>query len=171
MSRGRSLLPLYRIAMQGLGWLAPALLNWRLARGKEDAARMREKTGIPGLPRPSGPLAWLHGASVGESISLLPLVEQLAARGLTVLVTTGTLSSARILAGRLGPRALHQYAPLDVPRFVGRFLAHWRPDIVLIAFVNRLIRKSRDRSKPLPLCQSGVCQEPGAPGCQSCAPR
>ena len=133
MSTRRSLLPVYRLAMRGLGWLAPALLNWRLARGKEDPARMREKTGIASLPRPAGHLAWLHGASVGESISLLPLVEQLAARGLTVLVTTGTVSSARILADRLGPKALHQYAPLDVPRFVERFLAHWRPDLVLIA--------------------------------------
>ena len=128
-----NLLPVYRTIMRGLGWFATPFLHWRLGRGKEDAARLRERTGFAGRARPAGRLAWLHGASVGEAISLLPLVQQLTARGLNVLVTTGTVSSARILAQRLGPGALHQYIPLDVPRFVDRFLAHWQPDIALVA--------------------------------------
>ena len=129
----RNLLPLYRLGTRGFGLIARPFLYWRMTRGKEDGERLAEKTGLPSLARPPGRLAWLHGASVGESISLLPLVEQLAARGLSVLVTTGTLSSARILAGRLGPGAMHQFAPLDVPRFIARFLAHWQPDLVLVA--------------------------------------
>ena len=129
----RNLVPLYRLGTRGFGLIAKPFLYWRMTRGKEDRQRLTEKTGIASLERPAGRLAWLHGASVGESISLLPLVEQLAARGLSVLVTTGTLSSARILAERLGPGAMHQFAPLDVPRFIARFLGHWQPDIVLVA--------------------------------------
>ena len=133
MMASRNLLPLYRIGMRGLGLVASPFLQWRLARGKEDPARMQEKTGVPGRARPPGKLAWLHGASVGEAMALLPLVDRLVARGLNVLVTTGTLTSARILAERLGPGAMHQFLPLDVPRFVNRFLANWRPDIALVA--------------------------------------
>ena len=133
MTVARTLLPLYRFGMRGFGFVAMPFLHWRLARGKEEAGRLSEKTGLAGKARPPGQLAWLHGASVGESIALLPLVERLVQRGLNVLVTTGTVSSARILGERLGPGALHQYMPLDVPRFLSRFLDHWQPDIVLVA--------------------------------------
>ena len=133
MTRGLSLFAAYRILTRGLGLGAGLFLRWRLARGKEEAGRFAEKTGMTRRERPPGRLAWLHGASVGEALALLPLVERLALRGFTVLLTTGTVTSARILAERLGPGALHQYAPLDVPRFVARFLDHWQPDIALIA--------------------------------------
>ena len=133
MRRIVPLLVLYRVFAQGLGPFARFFLHWRLARGKEEAGRLAEKAGLPGKARPPGCLAWLHGASVGEALALLPLVERLTRRGLTVLLTTGTVSSARILRERMGAGALHQYAPLDVPRFVALFLDHWRPDIVMVA--------------------------------------
>ena len=133
MRRMLPLLALYRVFAQCLGLFARFFLGWRLVRGKEEAGRWAEKTGMPGKARPPGCLAWLHGASVGEALALLPLVERLTRRGFTVLLTTGTVSSARIMHGRLGAGALHQYAPLDVPRFVARFLDHWRPDIVMVA--------------------------------------
>lgn len=123
----------YRLATQAFEPLAGAFLRWRLMRGKEEAARLREKLGQPGAARPEGALAWLHGASVGEGLALLPLAERLVARGLEVLITTGTASSARVLAERLPPGARHQFAPLDTPRFVGRFLDHWRPSLALFA--------------------------------------
>jgi 3-deoxy-D-manno-octulosonic-acid transferase len=85
------------------------------------------------LERPEGRLAWLHGASVGEGLALLPLVERLIAKGFHVLVTTGTVTSARILAQRLPSGGFHQYAPLDSPRFIDTFLDHWRPDLFLLA--------------------------------------
>ena len=126
-------LAFYRIATTLLGPLAPALLNWRRRRGKEDPRRMAERMGYPSVARPAGPLVWLHGASVGEGIALLPLVERLVARGLNVLVTSGTVTSATILADRLPAGALHQYLPLDIPGFLARFLAHWRPGLALVA--------------------------------------
>jgi 3-deoxy-D-manno-octulosonic-acid transferase len=113
--------------------LAPALLRRRAARGKEDLARLGERLGRSRLARPEGPLAWLHGASVGESLALLPLVEALiAARpGLGVLVTSGTVTSAALMAQRLPNGAVHQYAPVDGPRAVDRFLDCWRPDLAV----------------------------------------
>ena len=105
----------------------------RVRRGKEDRGRLAERRGFPSLPRPEGRLAWLHGASVGEGLALLPLVERLVAKNFHVLVTSGTVTSARILAQRLPAGAVHQYVPLDVPRFVERFLDHWRPDLYLLA--------------------------------------
>jgi 3-deoxy-D-manno-octulosonic-acid transferase len=120
-----------------LGRLAAPALRLLLARrarqGKEDPARLGERRGVAGLPRPSGRLLWIHGASVGEARSVLPLLGAILDRhpGAAALVTTGTLTSARMLATALPPRACHQFAPLDVPGWVARFLDHWRPDAAL----------------------------------------
>jgi 3-deoxy-D-manno-octulosonic-acid transferase len=121
----------YRAAAGFGAPLARSLLEARARRGKEDPARLGERLGHASAPRPEAPLAWLHAVSVGESISLLPLIDALAAErpALSILVTSGTRASAEILARRLPPRALHQYAPVDTPGAVGRFLAHWRPDV------------------------------------------
>ena len=121
--------------------MAPLLranLRWRLGRGKEEAGRLPEREGFSAA-RPPGRLIWLHAASVGESLAILPLLDALAARdpALTLLVTTGTVTSARLLPERLPEalrgRVIHRYAPLDVPAWVARFLQGWRPDAV--AFV------------------------------------
>ncbi|HXZ14886.1 MAG TPA: 3-deoxy-D-manno-octulosonic acid transferase, partial [Roseiarcus sp.] len=126
-------LRLYR-ALTALGTpLAAPLLALRLRRGKEDEGRLAERRGQAALPRPNGRLVWLHGASVGEALSLLPFVERIVRGGASALVTTGTVTSAELLARRLPTGALHQFAPLDNPFFVRRFLLHWRPDAALIA--------------------------------------
>ncbi len=111
----------------------PLLLRWRARRGKEDPARIGERRGRAGLARPAGPLVWIHGASVGEAQSALPLVERVLAHApaCTVLVTTGTVTSAALMATRLPPRAVHQYYPLDHPAWVEAFLDHWKPDAAL----------------------------------------
>jgi 3-deoxy-D-manno-octulosonic-acid transferase len=108
--------------------LAPALLARRANRGKEDPTRVRERLGHASVARPPGPLVWLHGVSVGESLSLLPLAQALNTPGRTLLVTSGTRTSAELLATRLPAGVIHQYAPVDGPAAVRRFLEHWRPD-------------------------------------------
>jgi len=118
------------------GGLAPVLRLWlarRARRGKEDPARLAERRGIASLPRPQGKLLWIHGASVGEARSALPLLARIldAFPAAHALFTTGTLTSARMLADALPARAMHQFAPLDVPAWAGRFLDHWRPDAAL----------------------------------------
>jgi len=117
------------------GAAAPLLrrhLRRRAQAGREDPARLAEREGF-GAARPDGRLAWLHAASVGESLAILPLAEALLARdpGLHLLVTTGTLTSAALMRERLPPRAAHRFAPLDVPGWVGRFLDGWRPELAV----------------------------------------
>ena len=121
-------LALYAAATRLAEPLAPGLLSRRAARGEEDPARVGERLGHASAPRAPGPLVWLHGVSVGESLSLLPLAQALAAPGRTLLVTSGTRTSAELLATRLPPGVIHQYAPVDAPAAVRRFLDHWRPD-------------------------------------------
>ncbi len=124
------------LALYGLvGRLAaPGVSLWlqrRVARGKEDPDRWREKLGHATLLRPEGELIWLHGVSVGESLALLPLANDLAAQkpGTQLLITSATRASADFLRTRLPPGAVHQYAPLDSPAAVHRFLDHWRPNL------------------------------------------
>ena len=105
------------------------VLAWRRSRGKEHQTRSHERQGLTQKPRPRGHLAWLHGASVGEGLALLPLVEQLIGCGAKVVLTTGTTASAQILQQRLPPGSLHQFAPLDTPQFMRRFLNHWQPNL------------------------------------------
>jgi 3-deoxy-D-manno-octulosonic-acid transferase len=108
---------------------AGAALRRRAARGKEEAGRLAERLGRAGVARPDGTLIWLHGVSVGESVSLLPLVAALADRrpDASLLVTSGTTTAAAVLARRLPPGVIHQYAPIDTPGAAKRFLDHWRP--------------------------------------------
>lgn len=128
-------LGLYRLASGLVEPLAPRLLRGRADRGKEDRTRLSERLGQASLPRPDGPLVWMHGASVGETTSLLPFINRLAhdRPDLHVLVTSGTRTSAALLAQRLPACAVHQYLPVDGPRAVAAFLDHWRPDVGIIA--------------------------------------
>lgn len=113
--------------------VADLVLARRLARGKEDRTRLCERRGVATAPRPSGPLVWIHGASVGEVVSVFALVESLRALrpDVNILLTSGTVSSSRLVAGRAPAGTVHQFVPLDVPRFLDRFLDHWRPGLAL----------------------------------------
>ena len=123
---------LYRVASAAAEPLAPLLLRVRALRGKEDPSRLPERLGRGGGERPAGRLVWVHAASVGEAVSVLPLIERIAGSGAgTVLMTTGTVASAKVVADRLPAGSLHRYAPLDVPGAVRRFLRRWRPDAAL----------------------------------------
>lgn len=108
-------------------------LAQRLKIGKEDEARLDERRGIAGLPRPDAPLIWFHAASVGESLSLLELIRRMSEERpeLRFLVTTGTVTSAGVMASRLPEVAFHQFVPLDALPFVRRFLDHWKPDLAV----------------------------------------
>ncbi|MDO8800810.1 3-deoxy-D-manno-octulosonic acid transferase [Phenylobacterium sp.] len=124
-------LKLYASTLGLLEPLARPLLERRVKAGKEDPARLDERLGRSTVPRPEGALVWLHGVSVGESMSLLPLVGALKTRrpDLALIVTSGTRTSADLLARRLPEGVIHQYAPLDAPGSVTRFLNHWEPDL------------------------------------------
>lgn len=124
---------LYRLAGRLAAPLVPLLLARRLKRGKELPERVQERWGKASRAKPAGPLVWVHAASVGESLAVLPLVEALARdRGdLTLLMTSTTVTSTRLLAKRLPEGVIHQFSPLDLPAAVARFLDHWQPDLAI----------------------------------------
>jgi 3-deoxy-D-manno-octulosonic-acid transferase len=125
-----ALLTLYRSLMVAAGPLTAAYLVRRQRIGKEDPARIPERRGIASRARPAGKLIWIHAASVGETASILGLIDRLIEeRCVSVLVTTGTVTAARLIAERADPRVIHQFVPLDHPGYVRAFLDHWRPDL------------------------------------------
>ena len=124
---------LYRRVTAAAAPAVRAYLWLRCRRGKEDRARLNERLAVASRSRPSGPLVWVHAASIGEAQSVLGLIERILAQrpGVAVLLTTGTVASARAVAERLPARAQHQYVPVDIPAAVDRFLDHWRPDLAI----------------------------------------
>ncbi len=152
---------LYRGATVAGGPLIRLWLALRRAKGKEDATRFAERFGQASRPRPAGRLFWLHGASVGEGLSMLPLIARLRTThaDASILVTTGTVSSARLLAERLPVGVIHQYVPVDRPAWVERFLDHWRPDLAIwleSEFWPNLIAATAARRVPMALLNGRV---------------
>ncbi|HAH09907.1 MAG TPA: 3-deoxy-D-manno-octulosonic acid transferase [Alphaproteobacteria bacterium] len=133
VAKRSTLLALYRGATSLAGPVAGLILRRRAAGGKEDPARLHERLGAPQRPRPPGALIWVHAASVGESVSVLPLVRAILEErsDAHVMVTTGTVTSARLMANQLPSRAFHQFVPVDLASSVDGFLSHWRPDLAL----------------------------------------
>jgi len=153
---------LYRLLTKLGAPLVHRHLRSRAARGKEDPARMGERLGQASKDRPSGDLIWLHAASVGESASVLPLIDRLLEDpGLSVLVTSGTMTSASMLQDRLPKRALHQYVPVDLPDAIARFLDHWKPDLTILVESElwpNLIGQTQERGVPMVMVQGRLSE-------------
>lgn len=146
----------YRALSRGMEPLVPAWLALRARQGKEVRERRDERYGIASMARPEGALVWFHAASVGETNAALPVIAALRERreDASFLLTTGTRTSAALAAARLGPRGLHQFVPLDSPRYAKRFLDHWKPDVAVFTESEiwpNLILETADRNIPLAL--------------------
>ncbi len=122
---------------RAITWVSGPLINHYLSRrlraGKEDPNRFEERKGVASCRRPQGPLIWIHAASVGESLSMISLIDRLTRERpeIEILMTSGTVSSARLLHNRLPETVIHQYIPVDRVPWVKRFLDHWNPDLAL----------------------------------------
>ncbi|MEL6201632.1 MAG: lipid IV(A) 3-deoxy-D-manno-octulosonic acid transferase [Pseudomonadota bacterium] len=129
-----------RTAMQAYRWVGVAAyplvgtyIRVRASQGKEQASRRGERFGHASMPRPSGPLVWVHAASLGETSAVIALIRRLKAANVNVVLTTGTVTSAIMAKERLGDLIIHQYVPLDLKPAVSRFLGYWRPDLAIFA--------------------------------------
>ena len=154
-------LRVYRKLSSAVVPLAPALINRRLKLGKEDPERIGERRGMSRDVRPAGPLGWIHGASVGEVLAAAALIERLRALNIRILLTSGTVTSAAIVAKRFPPDVIHQYVPYDSPRYVARFLDHWRPSLALFIESDlwpNLILQSAARRLPMVLINGRMSQ-------------
>jgi 3-deoxy-D-manno-octulosonic-acid transferase len=129
----RSILTGYRWMGAGIYPILGPYLAYRAAKGKEEHKRRRERYGKSNVARPHGSLIWVHAASVGETSAVMPLIKSIASKGLQVVLTTGTVTSAKLAEERLGDMVIHQYVPLDFKPAVSNFLSHWKPDLALIA--------------------------------------
>ena len=157
-------LRLYRGLTYLVAPLAKLILKSRAAHGKEDRARLSERRGITDKPRPAGRLAWIHGASVGESLAALPLVEKLMYDG-SVLVTSGTVASAEVMRRRLPAGVIHQFVPLDTPSAVRRFLNHWKPSLGLFVESEiwpNLLMEAKARGVKLALVNARISERSAA---------
>jgi 3-deoxy-D-manno-octulosonic-acid transferase len=151
----------YRRLSAALTPLAPVLIRQRLKNNKEDPARLDERRGISQIERPAGPLVWIHGASVGEVLAAAALIERLRALGMRILLTSGTVTSAEIIAKRFPTDIIHQYIPYDSPRFVARFLDHWKPSLALFIESDlwpNLIISAAKRRLPMVLINARMSQ-------------
>jgi 3-deoxy-D-manno-octulosonic-acid transferase len=154
-------LRVYRRLSTAMVPLAPALIKRRLKLGKEDPARIAERRGLTRDARPNGPLVWIHGASVGEVLAAAALIERLRALNIRILLTSGTVTSAAIVARRFPADIIHQYVPYDSPRYVTRFLDHWRPSLALFIESDlwpNLILSSAARRVPMVLINGRMSQ-------------
>ena len=147
-------LKLYRALTSLAAPFAPLMLAWRMRRGKEEPGRCPERYGLSSAPRPPGFLAWFHAASVGEANAALPVIDTIAAERpeIRMLLTTATVTSARLARARLPRGVIHQYVPLDNQTFVQRFLNHWRPDLAVLVESEiwpNLVLETKARDIPL----------------------
>ncbi|WP_297768506.1 3-deoxy-D-manno-octulosonic acid transferase [uncultured Roseovarius sp.] len=150
------LLRLYGAAANLLGPLAYARVKSKLSAQGTPPARWPERIGYATLPRPEGRLVWFHAASVGESVSVLRLITRWAETSpdLHFLLTSGTATSADIVAARLPPRTRHQFAPLDTGPAMRRFLRHWHPDAAVLVESElwpQMLRATHSAGTPLAL--------------------
>ncbi len=120
------------LSMLLLPFVARATTN-KLRRAGVSVPRSHERLGHATEARRDGPLVWFHAASVGESLSVLALITRMgiALPQARFLITSGTATSATLVGQRMPPRTVHQFAPLDAPGPLKRFLRHWRPDAAI----------------------------------------
>jgi 3-deoxy-D-manno-octulosonic-acid transferase len=109
--------------------LVRLLLILRVSKGKEDQFRYKEKLGQYIIKRPEGKLIWFHAASIGEFNAILPIIKSITTHN--ILVTTVTLTAAKIAESNLPSNAIHQFAPLDCVNIVKKFLKHWQPNLLI----------------------------------------
>ena len=127
------LLLVYRILINLILILSPIIIIIRILKKKEHPIRFREKLCIFSKKKVKGKLIWFHGASVGEILSVIPLIEKLEKKVeiKQILITSNTLSSSKILASLKLKKTIHQFLPIDTNYHTKKFLNYWKPSIAI----------------------------------------
>ena len=123
----------YRILINLTLFLSPIIILIRLLQKKEDLLRFKEKLGFYSKKKVKGKLIWFHGASVGEILSVIPLIEKLQKNKQIrqILITSNTLSSSKILSKLRLKKTIHQFFPIDTNYNTNKFLSYWDPSIAI----------------------------------------
>ena len=123
----------YKILANVIFLFSPLIILIRLLKKKEHTSRFKEKFSIHTKKKLSGKLIWFHGASVGEILSIIPLIKKLEKKKniRQILVTSNTLSSSNILSNLKLKKTIHQFFPIDTNHHSENFLNYWRPSIAI----------------------------------------
>ena len=155
---------IYQIIVSLILILSPLILIYRIFKNKEDKRRFKEKISIPTKVRNNGRLIWFHGASVGELMSIIPLLKKYEKEKSIhqILVTSSTLSSSKIIKKFNFKKTIHQFYPLDHIFFVNKFLNYWRPSAVI--FIESeiwpcMFKKINDKNIPLLLLNARLTKK------------
>ena len=124
---------IYRILSNLIFLFSPIIILIRLLKKKEHPKRFREKLGIFSKKKIAGKLIWFHGASVGEILSIIPLIEKLEKKNdiKQILVTSNTLSSSKVLSNLKLKKTIHQFFPIDTCYHTNKFLNYWKPSVAI----------------------------------------
>lgn len=126
------LLKIYKILNIILSPLIVLIIIYRIYKKKEDRVRVGERFGFASKARPKGKLLWIHAASIGETISALPFIDACNKElDYKILLTTGTVTSARIAKKNLPKNVIHQYVPIENYFAIRKFLSHWQPQLAV----------------------------------------
>jgi len=152
---------LYQIVISILLLTAPLIIIYRIFNNKEDSKRFMEKFSFPSKKRRKGKIIWFHGASVGELMSVIPLIKNFEKNKLIkqILVTSSTLSSSKIIKKFKFKKTIHQFYPIDHIFFTNRFLNFWKPSIAI--FIESeiwpyMFKNLKDKKIPLILLNARI---------------
>ena len=154
----------YRLLINIVTVFSPIIILIRLIKKKEHPIRFKEKLCFFSKPKKIGKLVWFHGASVGEILSVIPLIEKLEKnKEITqILVTSNTLSSSKILTNLKFKKTLHQFFPIDSNYHSKKFINYWKPEIAI--FIDsevwpNMIMNLKKKSVPLVLLNARITKK------------
>ena len=127
------MLIIYQLIISLFLIISPLIIFYRISKNKEDPKRFKEKFAIPSKKRVKGKLIWFHGASVGELLSIIPIIKNYEKdkKINQILITSSTLSSSKILKKFKFKKTVHQFYPIDHFLFTNKFLKYWKPNLVV----------------------------------------
>ena len=154
----------YRLALNFIFLISPIIIIYRIFKKKEDPRRFVEKIGKYSKKNVSNNLIWFHGSSVGEILSIIPLIEKLEKRKniKKILITSNTLSSAKIINKLKLKKTFHQFFPLDTKFLAEKFLNHWKPKAVFFIESEiwpNMILKIKEKNIPLILLNARITKK------------
>jgi 3-deoxy-D-manno-octulosonic-acid transferase len=154
----------YQIFVTLIILLSPIIIIFRIYKNKEHKVRYKEKFSIPSKQRDEGNLIWFHGASVGEILSIIPLIENYEKdKSINqILITSSTLSSSKVLKKFKFKKTIHQFYPIDHFLFTAKFLNYWRPSVAI--FIESeiwpcMFEKLKSRKIPLVLLNARLTKK------------